>query len=243
MASVDFGKQVGPLPLGAWVVVVAGGLGIAYYSRRAGAPAAPTVVEDTGGVPGVGTGPSWTAVPPPSTAPEGAPPPATNEEWGRAAINYLIAQGYDANAADSAIRKYLESAKLSVQEYALVRIALTKLGSPPVPLPPPADPPVTTTPAPPVSVPGPVIQPPPPPPPPPVSQPPPPRPVLRIFIVTPWPTKGSTLWGISEIFYGTGTRWNDIYNANRAGTTRPDGSPGFISNPNYLRPGDRVWVP
>lgn len=247
MSSVDFGKQVGPLPLGAWVVVVGGGLGIAWYSRRAGTQnTAPVPVNDTSGVPGVGTGPGWVAVPPPSSAPDGAPPPATNEEWGRQAINYLIAQGYDATAADLAIRKYLESAKLSIQEYALVRIALQKLGAPPVPLPAPVDTGGdSTVPPPPVSTPPPVVTPPPPPPPPPVSQPPPPapRPQLRIHVVTPWPTQGSTLWGIAQMYYGNGARWPEIYNANRAGTTRPDGSPGFISDPNYLRPGDLVWVP
>lgn len=205
-------------------------------------------------MPGVGEGGSWMAIAPPTGAPPAAPQPTTNEEWGRNAINYLIAQGYDANVADSAMRKYLEAAKLSVQEYALVRVALNKLGSPPVPLPPPPDAPTTPPPTPtPTNPPPPVV------PKPPVSipikivwpslpprtptPPPPVRPAIRIWIVTPWPVPGSSLWSISEKFYGTGTRWPDLYNANRIGTTRPDGSPGFISNPNYLRPGDRIWVP
>lgn len=238
MAGIDFGKQYGPLPLGAWVAVIGGGLGIALYSRKKAldaATSAPAIVEDGSGVPGVGTGPGWLAIPPPSDAPSGAPQPATNEEWGRAAIGHLIAQGYDANMADSAVRKYLEAAQLGIQEYALIRVALQKLGSPPVPLPPGPDAPIVPPVVPPVVI--------PPPPPPVPTQPPPSVPAIRIHVVSPWPTKGSTLWGISGIYYGNGNRWPEIYAANRAGTRRPDGSPGFISNPNYLRPGDRVYVP
>lgn len=233
MAGIDFGQQVGPLPLGAWVVVVGGGLGIAWYTRSQGS-VVDVPVEDTSGVPGVGVGVGWLAVPPPSGAPDGAPAPTTNEAWARAAVNYLIAQGYDANMADSAIRKYVEAAELNVQEYALVRLALEHLGSPPVPLPPPPPPPVVPTPTPTPTTPTPVPTP---------VQPPPAPPAMRIHIVTPWPTKGSTLWGIAEIYYGNGRRWTELYNANAKGRTRPDGSPGFISNPDYLRPGDRIWVP
>ena len=51
---MDLGRQYGPLPLGAWVAVVGGGLGIALYTRSRDKP---TVnVEDGSGVPGVGTG-------------------------------------------------------------------------------------------------------------------------------------------------------------------------------------------
>jgi hypothetical protein len=238
--KMDLGQQVGPLPLGAWLAVVGGGLGLAWYSRSQGDTGPPEIVEDVSGEPGVGTGPGWIAVPPPTGAPPVAPAPTTNEEWGRQGVNYLIAQGYDSAVADSAMRKFLMSQKLSVQEYALIRLVLNRFGAPPIPLYPVEDtgpiPPIV----PPVVVPPPVK-------PPPVVPPPPPAPpkpvVLRIHIVSPWPTKGSTLWGISEIYYGNGLRWPEIYNANRINTRRPDGSPGFISNPDYLRPGDRVWVP
>lgn len=237
---VDFGKQYGPLPLGAWVAVIGGGLGIAWYSmqNQQGNNTLPPVVEDTSGQPGVGEGPGWIAVPPPSGQPDnsgGDPEPTTNEDWGRQAVNYLIASGYDANMADSAVRKYLTAEELNQQEYALIRYALEELGSPPVPLPAPPPPPTDDggddgggTPD-------------PPPPPPPAPDPAPPA--MRIHVVTPWPTMGSTLWGIAQMYYGDGRRWQELYNANRAGTIRPDGSPGYISNPDYLRPGDRVYVP
>lgn len=233
MAGVDLGKQIGPLPLGAWVAVVGGGLGIAYYTRKSGSGTAiPTVVEDTSGTPGVGEGASGFVNATPITVDNSPAAPATNEEWARNAINYLIAQGYDPNVADSAIRKYLESSQLTVAEYALTRIALAKLGSPPVPLPIPPPPPTVPPPVTPVT-----------PPPPTPVQPAKPTVALRYVIVTPWNTKLSTLSGIAYAYYGRADAWHDIYNANRKGYTRPDGSPGFISNPSYLRPGDKLWVP
>ena len=47
--KIDFGKQIGPLPLGAWIVVVGGGLGIAVWNRKNGSNDAPIPVEDTSG--------------------------------------------------------------------------------------------------------------------------------------------------------------------------------------------------
>lgn len=142
MASLDLGKQVGPLPLGAWIVVVGGGLGIAYYTRRSGQE--PVIVDDTSGVPGVGTGAvgGWV---PTSPTPQDPVQPAitTNEEWGRAAINWLLARGYPPNESDSAIRKYLAGTRTSIQEYTLIGLVLVALGSPPQPLPPTEDDPVT----------------------------------------------------------------------------------------------------
>lgn len=136
MDGVDLGKQVGPLPMGAWIVVVGTGLGIAYYARKK-SQETPTVVTDTSGTPGVGTGDvggfSQT-----SPGDQGLQTPTiqTNEDWAKAAINWLIAQGYDANVSDSAIRKYLAVETQSVQEYTLTGLALQHLGSPPQPLPP-----------------------------------------------------------------------------------------------------------
>lgn len=157
---MDLGKQVGPLPLGAWVAVVAGGLGIAVWSRnKSSGP--PVEVVDTGGQAGVGEGaatPGWIQTKPPSETdqPIGYD---TNEAWGRAAINWLIAQGYPPGLASSAITKALAGGedisgnKMSVQEWSLWTLALTKFGSPPQPVnvaPPTSTPgPVTPTPDPP----------------------------------------------------------------------------------------------
>jgi hypothetical protein len=66
---------------------------------------------------------------------------------------------------------------------------------------------------------------------------------IRIHTVTPPPTRGSTLAGISEIYYGTANRWRDIYNANRKGVMRPDGSIGTLTSTNVLMTGAQIYVP
>lgn len=234
--GIDFGKQYGPLPLGAWVIVVAGGLGIAYYTRRAGT--GPVVVEDTSGDPGVGEGPGWVAVPPPTTGPVVPDArPQTNDEWGFQAINWLIAQGYPPVMADSAIRKYLEAKALSPQEQALLQAALRHLGAPPTPL--SGDVPAPPVVTPPVIIKPPVVSPP-------VVKPPAPLPQplkLRYVIITPWPTQLSTLSGIARRYYGNAGRWPEIFRVNRVGFTRPDGTKGWIVNPDLIYPGRTVYVP
>lgn len=225
--SLDFGKQIGPLPLGAWLAVVGTGLGIAYYTRGSspGGDVEPEIPpEEGGGVPGVGTGPGWIAVPPPSAGPN-TQDPTTNEEWARLAINYLIAQGYDPILSDSALRKYIAAEQLSVREYALVRIALAKFGSPPTPLPPGPD------------IPTPRITPPPPKtrkPPKKVFPAPKPKPVpkprVRYHIVKP----GETLSKLAQRYYRNPREWTRIYNANR----RLIGN-----NPNSIRVGWRLVIP
>ncbi len=238
-AGLDMGKAVGPLPLGAWVVVVGGSLGYAYYRRRTTAAVAATTLPQT--ETGSGTNQSGVGASGFVNAQQipvnSGTPITTNEEWATQSINYLIAKNYDPNLADSAIRNYLQSFQLSSTEYALVRVALEHFGSPPTPLP--------NAPGPPVVIPPPPIQTPPPPPPPPGPAPLPNPVALRFVIVQPWPSRLSTLSGIALAYYGRADAWHDIYNANRIGYTRPDGSPGFISNPsgNYLRPGDKLWVP
>src|SRR3954447_17245979 len=137
---MDFGKTYGPLPMGAWVVLVGGGLGIALYSSRSKKPT--IAVEDTSGGPGVGTGAQslWVQTAPPAGSDSVADDKfTTNEEWARAAVNYLIAQGYDASLADTAVRKYLQSKPLSLSEKALLTVALAKYGAPPILLPDPPD--------------------------------------------------------------------------------------------------------
>jgi hypothetical protein len=225
-------KQAGPLPVGAWVAVVGTGLGIAYYSKKNKAPTGVVLEQyrDTSPQDGVGMGGSWLAVTPPTTAPAGVVID-TNEKWASQCISWLIAEGYNANVADAAMRKYIIAEKPSTQEYVLQGLALQHYGPPPFPIPSVPDaPPMPDKNPPPTKV----VDPPPPPPP--VRQ-------LRIVVVEPWRSSRSTLWGMAKEFYGDGNLWRRIWDANRKGTTRPDGSPGFISNPNYLRAGDRVYVP
>jgi hypothetical protein len=158
MAGPDLGKMIGPLPLGAWAAVLAGGLGIALYTRRNSAAAADTTVDPNGvGVdPNVGAGGSgqWANIDTPViTDVGGAAPPTTNEEWASQATDFLLKSGYPAVAADQAIRRYVANEQLSASEAVMVGVALAKLGALPVPLPPvpggtvtppPTTPPVNT---------------------------------------------------------------------------------------------------
>lgn len=140
--ALNLGKQVGPLPLGAWFVVVIAGVGIALYARQQSVTNEPVEVPDTSGDPGVGTGAvgGWVPTTPGAQSPiQGKP--TTNEEWARAAIDHLIAMRYPPTDADAAIRSYIGGAQLSVSQSSLVAIALAALGSPPQPLPPTETPP------------------------------------------------------------------------------------------------------
>lgn len=228
-------KEVGPLPVGAWIAVVGTGLGIAYYTKKSKTPTGVVLEQyrDTSPQNGVGVGGSWLAVTPPTTAPAG-PTIETNEQWANQCITWLIAQGYDANTSDAAMRKYIIAEKPSTREYVLIGLALQHFGPPPFPIPsvpdapyvPPKDPPPVTQP--------------------PVVTPPPPAPPvkgIRIVVVEPWKRNRSTLSGIAYEFYGDQNKWHMLFDVNRKGIIRPDGSPGFISNPSYLRPGDRIYVP
>src|SRR5690242_7170017 len=106
MAGMDLGKQVGPLPLGAWIAVVGGGLGLAWYTSKkpSAADVAAETVDESGGT---GEGPGLTYVPVQGTDTSDTGKPTDNDEWGRQAIDGLIALGYPAGIVNSAITKGL----------------------------------------------------------------------------------------------------------------------------------------
>jgi hypothetical protein len=239
--KIDFGKQIGPLPLGAWIVVVGGGLGIAVWNRKNGSNDAPIPVEDTSGDAGVGVGGTGDFLPvnPPADS-SGDATYETNEAWGQAAINWLIAQGYSPGIASSAITKALNGGsdisgnKMSIQEWSLWSLALTHFGSPPYP--------VTVNP--PVSVPGPINAPGPVTKPPPVigNKPPAPKPAS---------TKTPPYWeeiahrgdSISSIAARHHKGWKETWDFNlkyRSAATR-----AILKSrgPNLIFDGTRIWVP
>lgn len=147
--AIDLGKQMGPLPLGAWIAVVGIGGGIAWYARNQGSDE-PTIVEDASGVPGVGTGGSglWTELTPPTSSTPATP--KTNEEWAIKMTQWLIAMGYDPIKSETAVRKYVNQGKLSPQEFTLVTLAMAVIGPPPQALPYIPDDPAVPDPPPPV---------------------------------------------------------------------------------------------
>ncbi len=57
--------------------------------------------------------------------------------------------------------------------------------------------------------------------------------------------RGDTLWGISKRFYGTGTRWREIFNANKAlidKTARKHGKKDSC-NGHWIYPGTKLIIP
>lgn len=135
-SGLDLGKQVGPLPMGAWVAIVAGGLGLGFFINRnqSKAPATSPVDQSVGVGGGQVLSPDDPTVATPTPVVE-----MDNEAWKRQAVNWLITQGQDPVAAELALRKYLDGQTLSVKERAMVALVLTKFGSQPEPIAPTPD--------------------------------------------------------------------------------------------------------
>lgn len=227
--------MIGPLPAGAWMAVVAGGFAFMLYTRHAASSstaASSTPVDVSGGTGAGGSG-MWTDVTPPDGSAAGPGAITTDDQWKISAVDYLIGKGYDPGLADSAIRKYMDGAKLSVSEYALVREALLHLGEPPQPLGAPLydNPSIPGTghvPPPPTHVPAPHQ-------PPPLPKPSPnpvPKPTNRRTYTT---KHGDTLWTIALHYYGNPLKWRDILAAN----------PGKVPNndPRRLQPNTVLVIP
>src|SRR3982751_786662 len=94
MALQDqLGKMIGPLPMGAWLAVVGGGLGFALYYRnhQAVGPALDATGTDSGvGQGGIPAGYTYTG----SDGTTGTNTPqgyADNDAWGTGAVNYANA--------------------------------------------------------------------------------------------------------------------------------------------------------
>lgn len=144
------GKMVGPLPLGVWVALVAGGLFIAYRRYQANTsdtndtsnvvtypvdPNYPTTVPggyltdaDSGNDTGSGDIPSTGIEPPTDNAID------TNEEWAQKAIDYLVKQGGDPAVASQAITEYLAgSVPNRASHWGFIRAAISAVGAPPYP--------------------------------------------------------------------------------------------------------------
>lgn len=141
MAENFLTKEVAGQPMGVWAVVVAGGLGIAYFVNKQQSsdiePQPEPLTE-----PGVGTGlvPAGAAIVPGTGNTEG-PQFENNSQWGNAAKAFLISQGHNPTVADNAVRKYLVSEQLTQQENAMIQLVLASgVGVPPEDLAPAPEP-------------------------------------------------------------------------------------------------------
>lgn len=243
MDGMNLGKQVGPLPMGGWLVVVGGGLFIGVMINRSAAKKTSANTPVQLAESGVGTGGGdFLPITPPSPTDTTTTADNTNRDWGIKAVTWLIAQKFDPGTSDNAVRKYLYGENLTIQEQMLINMVLVHFGPPPEPLPPV----VVPTIPPPVVTPPPVVKPPPPPVVKPPSPPPPPPPPQRTYTIAP----GDTLSGIAVRFYGNVARWIDIYNTNqgaieaaarshgKSSSRGPNGTPGW-----WIYPGITLIIP
>jgi LysM repeat protein len=221
----NLGKMVGPLPLGAWVAVIGGGLGFALYTRR---QSDATATDSAAGSPldtvGDGsTGGAWTVTAPTPTG--GGTDVQTitdNQSWAFAVENWLIAHNYSPGDVVSAVSNGLYGAALPPNQWAIWVAALAHQGAPPENFNAPTQ--ATPTPKP-VPIPT--------PPPKPTPPPPKPKPTVHTYYKV---VRGDNLTKIGLRYH---LSWQTIYNNNRLGHRRPDGKMGMIAHPNLIMPG---WI-
>jgi len=127
-------EQIGPLPAGAWIAVLAGGLGLSYFVSRGAANkilAEPGISTGTPEGVAEGPGPGLTPI---STGPIPVGP-VTNEEWAARAIEELAARGHPIELVEPAITHYVAGSKLTAAETVYKNLAIGILGYPPLPIP------------------------------------------------------------------------------------------------------------
>lgn len=216
------GKQVGPLPAGAWIAVVGGGLAIGWYFSKGSAEANKSAAAVPLTEPGVGTGGGGQLIYDPPTNVE-APSNAvtTNEQWANRAINWLISsKGMNPGIAQAAITKFLTGQNRDIVEQGMINLALMEYGAPPEQVPLPEAP--IPTPQPPVTPPKPV----------------PTKPRSWNFYTV---QRGDTPGKI--VSKTKSASWWAIYWANDRVGLRPDGTPGVLAHPYALKPGQVLLIP
>lgn len=151
--GLDFLKtKIGPVPLGVWLVI---GLGVFLYVQRSSSKTAAggTQTDPAGNTGTINPATGYVYNSPedkaaqsglnsPSTSGGGndtgggsnsttAGTYATNADWERAALNYLVGRGIDPAVATQALQNYLSSQPLPTDEQADVNLAIQALGAPP----------------------------------------------------------------------------------------------------------------
>lgn len=142
----DLGKMAGPLPLGAWLGVVGGGLYLASRAHKAAAvaptaTAAPATTNTSGLSSGAGGGfvgatttlPGLPATSSAVTSSPAADVLTSNSAWLQRATAGLVSQGFAGYTTSQALEAYLEGNQLSADQARLVESAIKLFGLPPDP--------------------------------------------------------------------------------------------------------------
>lgn len=216
--ALDLGKPIGPLPLGAWIAVVGGGLAIGFYVSRGTAKNAAQTTPPIDPDSGVGTGGGQLVYDPPTNVETPTNAITTNDQWAIQAINWLISsQAMNPGIAQTAITKFVTGQNRNLTEQGMINLALLHFGAPPEAVPVPESP----IPTPPV-----------------VTNPKPSTPRSWNFYTV---VKGDTPGSITRKT-GAGSWWY-IYTANDRVGLRPDGTPGLLANPFAIKPGMVLIIP
>lgn len=146
-------RKVGPYPLGVWAGLIGGGVAIGLVIRARRKPTAsdgtlPTISDangnptttagvptGSGGATSVRTGSGLVGAPS-GAAPEVSTEPATNLDWSKAAIRYLVGVNVDPAQAQTAIERFLAGYGLTLAEQRIVSQAIAAQGPPPESAPP-----------------------------------------------------------------------------------------------------------
>ncbi len=135
-------KKAMGVPIGVWLLLGLGAVGYIIYKRRSTAAAtAPVASTGSGDYQAAGDSAGDSTDEDSGSADSGTSTSSTstysdNGAWGVAAVNWLVAHGYDATTSNQAVNLYLASEALTTQEQAMVNLAITALGAPPQLVPP-----------------------------------------------------------------------------------------------------------
>jgi len=127
--GATLGKQIGPLPLGAWVAVVGGGLGIAWYANTKKGSSSSDQPDQQLTETGVGEGTA--AFIPAAEVSQPTSPLETLDDWINSAIKQAIALGATPLEIEQALRLYAKGEALNTRQATLVNRVVALIGPAP----------------------------------------------------------------------------------------------------------------